>query len=522
MSASLPPTDPESAGAEPPFAAVHWRWIAAATLVAALLRFLNLGEWSIWVDEGHTWRDASLPLTGERGFLASGRSDYPLPFLLLRGLLAGSAIDSSEFGLRLPFALVGIASVPILSLCGRRMVGPAAAVAAAWLCAVHPWHLFWSQNARGYILMFVAAVLATHRIVAYADRGWSRDALWAMLWLALGVAAHPTGALVVAGAVMFLVLRPMARAESPRLLPMALLVLLLLTGTALVVVAYSPYQGFLIAKDDPDPVHLLQTTAYYFRPELLLAGGLGLVLCGLQWPLLRGLLVVCMLVVPLFALLAIGSTLAKTTARYAFGILPVWLLLAGRTVGPWFPGLPVAGVRRWLPPALAGVTLLAGSFAELVAYHGNQWGQRGRWREACDFVAAAAAAPGELPRLRVLTTNQPSVVYYLAKPLWSQGGIEDERVHVHALVGWEFDGEDKGQFLHEPGLANHLAWNRRLAAQHRQQLVVVVSRPELAEIEPTGALWQLLQREFRLVLHLPCWVGPKDESLYVFLPRESR
>ena len=34
-----------------------------------------------------------------------------------------------------------------------------------------------------------------------------------------------------------------------------------------------------------------------------------------------------------------------------------------------------------------------------------------------------------------------------------------------------------------------------------------------------GSFEELLQREFEVALHLPCWVGPKDESVYVYLPR---
>ena len=66
-----------------PFRRRQWIVILIATVVAAALRMYELGEWSMWVDEAHTWRDATMPLTGERGFMSEQRRYYPVPFLLL-------------------------------------------------------------------------------------------------------------------------------------------------------------------------------------------------------------------------------------------------------------------------------------------------------------------------------------------------------------------------------------------------------------------------------------------------------
>ena len=299
-------------------------------MLGLVLRFWRLGEWSLWIDEAHTWRDATLPMVGDRGFFGSDRGQYPLAFLLVRGLLSLGWIGSDEFGLRAPFAVVGALSVPALALAGRRIVGPTAAVAAAWLCAVHPWHLFWSQNARGYALMFLFAIVATNRLAAWAEDGRWRHLPAAAVAVVLGVLSHPTGALLPAGALAFFVLRRFAREEDRRL-PIAATVVAVSAMVATVVVAkYSPFQKFLAAKADPSALHLLQTVAYYFRPEFLLAGLVGLVLCGLQWSTRRGLFVACLLLAPFLLLLAVGTTLVKTTARYAFAALPIWLLVAGR------------------------------------------------------------------------------------------------------------------------------------------------------------------------------------------------
>ena len=63
-----------------------------------------------------------------------------------------------------------------------------------------------------------------------------------------------------------------------------------------------------------------------------------------------------------------------------------------------------------------------------------------------------------------------------------------------------------------------LGWLRQQCGEG-QLFAVMVTRPELREQDPSGAFEALLEREFELSLHLPCWVGPKDESVYVYLPR---
>lgn len=521
----------EPAPGPSPFTRQHAYWLIGAGLVAAVLRFWDLGTWSIWVDEAHTWRDATLPMGGEMGFFATDRGNYPLGFLLVRWLLAVGVIDGSEFGLRAPFAVLGTASVLLLGFTGRQLVGPRAAVLAAWLCAVHPWHLFWSQNARGYMPMFLCSVLAMHGIVLWTQRARRWDAIGALFAMVVGVFFHPTGALLGAGAAMAMLLRPYANDGDRRLPYAAVVVIALGMFAGVLFTLWSPFQGFMNAKDDPAPLHLMQTVAYYFRPELMLAAVVGLVLLGLHWPPRTGVLAACLFLGPFLLLLAVGSTLVKTTARYAFSVLPICLLLAGRCLEPWFehragyatqPTDTTRVPRAGWAAALAGVVLFAAALADLPGYYGSQHGHRPRWREACALVSARAQAAGLPERFRVLTVSRPSVLYYLCPTLWAEGGVADNRVTVSQLLAWEFDGEDKGVRMHAPGVSQHFAWHEAEAKRAGQQFAVIVSMPELAEEDPAGKVLAHLRQHYELAQYLPCWVGPKDESLYVYLPKPTR
>ncbi|HEU4419335.1 MAG TPA: glycosyltransferase family 39 protein [Planctomycetota bacterium] len=485
------------------------------------MRLCNLGEWSIWVDEAHTWRDATMQLVGEHGLLREDRVFYALTFLVLRGLLNLGWIGGDEFSLRLPFVLVGILSVPVLAMCGRRLVGARAAILAAAFCAVCPWHVYWSQNARGYILVFLFAAIAANRALVAIETGRARDLL--ATFAAIGVATlfHTTGGLLAAGFFGFLFFRrpaPRGRAVA------RVAVLAVVVGLVLPWLVQFSFPDFARSKgDELSVLHLVQTTAYYFRPLVLLVGAAGL---WLALPVLgrdRTLLLGCLLLVPFFVLVAVGAQVAKVTARYAFCVLPVLLWLAAfactRVAAAIAQGRLEA--RRSVPmhrvaAALLPVLLLAEYGLHDVWYHGSQHGQRGLWREACAMSRELAGAGA----LRVLSTNQPTCLFYLRPRHWSSGKVTaDSKVQVWSLEDWLIVPDPKKHPPHEPGGEHHLRWHRDAAQHDAARFVVLVTLPELQEKDHDGSVLATLRRDFELMALLPCWVGPKDESIYVYVPK---
>ncbi|MBL8728766.1 MAG: glycosyltransferase family 39 protein [Planctomycetes bacterium] len=511
-----------------------WQWVVllSATAVAVALRLHDLGTWSMWIDEAHTWRDATMPLRGPHGFLRSDRALYPLTFLGLRGLLAlGWSAD--EYSLRLPFAVVGILTVPLMAFCGRRLVGPWPAVLSTWLLALDPWHIFWSQNARGYVLTCCLAAVACNRAHAYATTLRTRDLMATGAAIAIAALSHLSGALLAAGLLAFLLLRRVERLHRRSVVRAIVVAAVVAAVLPWAMREWAPIQGFLHSKDDPSLLHLLQTTAFYFRPTILLAAGAGLVFAWGWLGREKALLLGCLAAVPFYVLLVIGGQLAKVTARYAICTLPVlaWLAaLACTRIGGLVAGSSVRHRGRLYPAGLAlPLLLVADHLQHAVGYYTDQHGQRARWREACAFVRAEA---GNQP-MRVLTVNEPTIVYYLWPQHWSSGsGDADPMAVIEVLVEWKLHGIDadasgKPVVRHEPGATNHLRWHEAEAARRGAKFFVLVTMPELEEIDRSidpkfdqpGALLRALQADYELVLHLPCWVGPKDESVYVYVPK---
>jgi hypothetical protein len=124
--------------------------------------------------------------------------------------------------------------------------------------------------------------------------------------------------------------------------------------------------------------------------------------------------------------------------------------------------------------------------------------------------------------LRVLTVNHPTMLYYLRPGHWrSEVGPGDAGNHVLPLIHWMWEqGKDEGkQPVHAPGIRNHFAWHLQLAKAAKAQFAVVFTMPELIEQDRTGGFRGHLAEHFELIAYLPCWIGPKDESLYIYLPK---
>lgn len=507
-------------GAPAPGAAsalVYGLLLVLATAVGTWLRTLGIGDWALWVDEAFTWRDATMPL---EQFVKADRVWYSLPFHLLRGLLRLGWIGEDPTSLRLPFLIVGALTVPLVALCGRRLVGAWPALLAAWLLALHPWHVFWSQSARGYSLVVASAVLAANRADAFFhDRRW-RDLFLLGIVLVVAGTSHPTAWLLAVALVGFVALRRVPRWRA------GWVAVLLLAGCTFAMAlpyvgSWLPFEAFRKSKHDVSLLHFVQTSAYYFRPTMLVAAVAGALTAASVLGATRTLLLACFSLVPFLVLSAVGFKFAKATARYALCALPALLWLAAlasarlaSVAHGWRVPRPLGLAAAALVPAL----LLGEQVTALVGYHTEQRGQRASYDVAVDELHRRAAGRP----LRVLTVAKPILLYYLRPGSYANDVPEQfAKNQVWPIEDWMFGpgvGEDK-QPIHAPGPEANLQWHHDRAVADGALLGVVVTWPELVEHDPSGGFRRELERRFELVQYLPCRVGPKDESVYVFVER---
>lgn len=182
-------------------------WIVVGlTAVAALLRFLTLGDQSYHHDEIVT---ASRILRGGFGHAmdAVGFSESTPPLYYALAWVWSQAFGTAEFGLRSLSALAGVATVPVLYLVAAELRGRRAGLMAAALTAVNPMLLWYSQEARAYALLTLLCAISLLYCVRAARYGRRRDFLWWGAVSALALGTHYFAAFLVAGEVVVLLRR---------------------------------------------------------------------------------------------------------------------------------------------------------------------------------------------------------------------------------------------------------------------------------------------------------------------------
>lgn len=145
-----------------------WRsWLLIAILLLACgLRLYRLGAGSLWYDETVSVHLAakSVPALLQH---TAGDIHPPGYYLLLHGWLR--LAGRSDFAAAFPSLFFGVLLVALAGWLGRRVFGVQAGLLAAFLVAISPYHLWYSQEVRMYTLAAVLAMgvlAATLRLLA--------------------------------------------------------------------------------------------------------------------------------------------------------------------------------------------------------------------------------------------------------------------------------------------------------------------------------------------------------------------
>jgi 4-amino-4-deoxy-L-arabinose transferase-like glycosyltransferase len=383
--------------------------LAAVLAVGAILRLSTLDAQSLWLDEAFTAELVELPFAQMLERIRLTESTPPLFYALLWGWtqLAGTG----EVALRLPSALAGVATVPAAWAAGRALVSPRAGAAAAALVAVHPWLVWYAQEARAYAL---AVLLVTVALACLPGAVAGRRRALLGFTLAAGVAlwTHYFTSFLVAPAALWLVVA--ARGRRDVLVAGAVLVAVQLAVLpwALAGVENRGAAGISSADGGSRLVTAAKQVAggEFGSPVDALTAAAALLLCvgavlavlrtgraERRGALLAGSLAACTLLVPLAAARAGFDYLLP---RYlVVGLVPLLVAVAA--------GFAAPRAARVGLPALAALLVLHGGLS--VAAASTDAMQRDDWR-------AAARALGPVPeggRAVVLTPpfSQPLARY---------------------------------------------------------------------------------------------------------------
>ena len=221
---------------------LYWLALLAILLAAAFLRFYRLDASSLWSDEGNTW--AMLGRTYSEIAHAAAADIHPPGYYWLLKLWSG-IFGASAWAMRSFSAAAGVLLVLVVERIGRLLAAERAIkrwlpLLAAFIAAVNPLLVYYSQEARMYMLLALAGAglfwaMLAGRLWAFQGDGppgrqSSRKGGFQEGWVAyvgyvffaaLGLWTHYSFAIVLAAANLAWVVRWAALRFGPARSPLA-------------------------------------------------------------------------------------------------------------------------------------------------------------------------------------------------------------------------------------------------------------------------------------------------------------
>jgi hypothetical protein len=185
-----------SAASPTPIGRTEAAVVALLTLAGGALRFGGLGTKSLWYDEAVIYHVVQ---GGWREILTQNALENSAPplYALLLGLLTGP--DAPEAVLRALSAVAGTAAIPLCFILGRQFLPARSGWLVAFLVAVSPAQVLYSQQLREYSLTTCAAALILLAGIKFIRTPDDRRATWLAAAAVFGLLVqHGLGLLLAA------------------------------------------------------------------------------------------------------------------------------------------------------------------------------------------------------------------------------------------------------------------------------------------------------------------------------------
>jgi uncharacterized membrane protein len=437
-------------------------------VLTVALRFWRLGDWGFDSDETFTLRDS-----------VSLDPNNPRPLLyLLNHYLVHPLVPLDELGLRLLPAVFGVLAVPAFYHVVQRLVGTRAALFGALLLAFSGLHVYYSQFARYWSLVFLLSAVYPYAIYLGIRERNRQALLFGLATAVVAVLAHPASVLPMGGLGLWMLATylkrgQLAHAWSQKSVRWAALLLVFLTGV--IALRCLPMLQAWISEHDSNPggtefilsipgrqgirqmAYLLGFVESLTVP-LVLIGVLGIYLLCRGRDRSLGFLLALMFVLPL-AFLVLLSFRTPVSTFYLVPTLPILFIGAGvfldRLTDVKWELRP-----RWLLSAtVAAITIAAGAPTLISQYRDGR---------RYDFRGAAHWLDERLGPQDIIFSDQAHVLsHYLPKTpvhrLQADIAPLTESVHVLYRAGrggtvWVVAPAPSHAFRTNPKLGNLSGW----------------------------------------------------------------
>jgi uncharacterized membrane protein len=152
------------------------RLLIIVVLIGGLLRFYRFAALSLWLDEGFTVYFSRLPWRTVLGLDGAYDVHPPLYYALVKSV---SLVVPELIAGRLISVVAGIFTIPVLYALVARLAGAWAALLPSLVLAVSPLHIWYSQEARQYVLVVLLICTSYLALIAFDQTLQLR---WALLY----------------------------------------------------------------------------------------------------------------------------------------------------------------------------------------------------------------------------------------------------------------------------------------------------------------------------------------------------
>lgn len=164
--------------------------LTAILFVAAVLRLYHVDHQSVWLDEIHTLNEANPNYTFSEVYQALLISEPhpPLYFFLVHILF--QLFGYTTIVIRILAAIIGIAGVYSIYLLGKELFSKKVGIYASMLLTINYFHLFYSQDARMYPLLFLMTTISFLYLIRFIKKPSYKTAIFYALTSILMLYCH--------------------------------------------------------------------------------------------------------------------------------------------------------------------------------------------------------------------------------------------------------------------------------------------------------------------------------------------
>ncbi|MYA57440.1 glycosyltransferase family 39 protein [Candidatus Poribacteria bacterium] len=476
---------------------MHIMFLSVVVLFGTALRFLNLGQWSFWIDEVFTVRDAQ-NLSGDSWRVIPN----PIPYLAVK--LSISIAGSREWGSRLIPCLVGIASIPMVFGFGRALFNWRIGLLSSAFVACSSWHLFWAQNARYPVFTFFFGVLTGWLFYASLERDSTLLTIGALVSCLCLILSHTLAVVIVPALAAYTLICLLENSNRKRWLN--LLIFFLPFAVPVLALILPQVRGYLFSGWGRN---VWQRSPLYIVLTLVQGVSIPVAVTAFFAPIATRfnratLFLLCYAGIPLILFL-IASQLQNVAGYYLFWTTPAYFILAGvacericektqQSRAQLAPTGKGGCERVWeatgtasgntlgiLVPCVLLVTLLSQDYL----YFKIENGGRPQWREAFEVVEAE-----KKPTDKVVLSEPEMGRYYLPEltPIYIGGLLEDSE-----------------------------AFEREWKTSERERLWFLVDVASFNVFDAEARVRTWIRQRGRMVKTLPAFSRAKDRTIHVYL-----